>query len=102
MTIQFYLSNIPLPAVAHAAVERKLLGILKLNRALVKAQVDISKDRHHKQGEVFRVEINITPITGSSVRGVATGQTIIAAAHEVIAKLERQLSKKKEKRVRRR
>jgi ribosomal subunit interface protein len=97
MTIQFYLSNIPLPAAAHAAVERKLLSLRRLSRALDKAQVDISRDRHHQRGEVYRVEVNVTPVTGSSVRGVASATTIVGAANEVIEKLTRQLAKKKEK-----
>lgn len=95
MTIQFYLSNIPLPAAAHAAVERKLLGLRRLSRALDKAQVDIAKDRHHKRGEVYRVEVNVTPVTGPTVRGVASAATIVGAANEVIEKLARQLAKKK-------
>lgn len=97
MTIQFYLSNIPLPAAAHAAVERKLLGLRRLSRALDKAQVDISRDRHHQRGEVYRVEINVTPVTGPSIRGVASGATIVGAANEVVEKLARQLATKKAK-----
>lgn len=97
MNIQFYLSNIPLPAAAHAAVERKLLGLRRLSRALDKAQVDISRDRHHKQGLVYRLEINVTPVTGPSLRGVASAATIVAAANEVIEKLVRQLTRKKER-----
>ncbi len=97
MNIQFYLSNIPLPAAAHAAVERKLLALRRLSRALDKAQVDISKDRHHKRGEVYRLEINVTPVTGPSIRGVASAATIVGAANEVIEKLARQLATKKAK-----
>lgn len=95
MNIQFYLSNIPLPAAAHAAVERKILALKRLSRALNRAQVDISKDRRHQRGEVYRVEVNVTPVTGAVLRGVASAATIVGAANEVIGKLERQLAKKK-------
>jgi ribosomal subunit interface protein len=97
MNIQFYLSNIPLPAAAHAAVERKLNALQRLSRSLERAQVDISKDRHHKSGEVYNVEIKITPVTGPALRGAASAKTITAAANEVLDKLSRQISKKKEK-----
>lgn len=97
MTIQFYTSNLPLPVVAQATVERKLNKLQRLARNLIKAQVDISRDRHHRQGEVYRVEINLTPSTGSILRGVAVASTVLVAADEVMSKIERQLQKKKDR-----
>lgn len=97
MTIQFYTANLSLPAAAQASVERKLKKLQRLARNLIKAQVDISRDRHHRQGEVYRIEVNVTPTTGPTLRGVALSSTVLSAADEVMDKIERQLTKKKDR-----
>lgn len=97
MTTQFYLDNVTLPPAAQAAIERKVGRLSKLDRAVVMARVDVSKDRHHRRGQVFRFELNLTPATGAVLRGVATAESINLAAEEAIEKIERQLLRKKSK-----
>jgi ribosomal subunit interface protein len=97
MTIQFYLDNVTLPAVAQAAIERKINRLCKLDRALAMARVDVSRDRHHRHGQVYRFELNLTPATGAALRGVATAESIGVAGEDAIEKIERQLLRRKSK-----
>lgn len=91
MKIQFYARNIELTAGLKDTFEKKL-SLLKKYKGKVKmldVRVDISRDRHHRKGDVFRVEVNVD-LPKKVLRVEEVGADIISTLDIVAKKLERQ------------
>jgi len=100
MKVQFYAKNVEIPARLKADIEDRLQGIKKYKGSVsvLNVQVDISRDQHHRKGDVYRVEVN-ADLPGKLLRAVETGGDILAALDAVAKKLERQARDVKEKSI---
>lgn len=98
MNIQFYAKNIELTVGLKDTFEKKL-SLLKKYKGKVKmldVRVDLSRDRHHKKGDVFRVEVNVD-LPGKVLRVEEAGADILSTLDVVAKKLERQARDVKER-----
>lgn len=83
-------------------VETKLGRLAKYHPKIQRIGVEFDVDRHHRSGDLFRVEVWIQ-IPGNDIKAGVNADDILASVDLVYPKLERQLVKAKEKpRTRRR
>jgi len=96
--IQFYTKNIELTPSLKRIIEERLdhLKKYKGKLKLLDVRVDISRDQHHRKGDVFRVEVNVD-LPGRMLRVVEQGADMISALDEAAKKLERQARDAKER-----
>ncbi len=100
MKIQFYAKNVELTNRLKQQFEEKLSVLKKYRGTLdvLTIRVDLSRDAHHKKGDVFRVEVN-ADLPGVVLRSVEQGVDIFSALDIVAEKLERQARDLKDKLV---
>ena len=100
MKINFYHKNIEITAGVRQKMEKKINHLEKYSKTLdiLNVRVDISRDRHHNKGDVFRVEINVD-IPKHLLRAVEQAHDPLAACDLAMEKLERQARKAKEKEI---
>ncbi len=91
MQLQFYAKNVELKGNLEQQFHEKLaiLAKYKGNVDVLQVRVDVSRDSHHKKGDVYRVEVNVD-IAGGVLRSVEEGPDILSALDVVAEKLERQ------------
>jgi ribosomal subunit interface protein len=71
---------------------------LKLNEnELVLVECEVARSTHHKKGDVFRVEINLT-VKGKLYRSVATSSDVRVAIDDAKDQLEKQINHVKTRR----
>ncbi len=97
MKTQYYLKNVELNSATRAAMEKKLghLGKYQKSLSVKMAQIDISRDTHHRKGDVYRVEINIE-LPKKLLRSVETGPDMLQAFDIAAEKVDRQASRQKD------
>ncbi|OGY91525.1 MAG: ribosomal subunit interface protein [Candidatus Komeilibacteria bacterium RIFCSPLOWO2_02_FULL_48_11] len=100
MKIQFYAKNIELTPGLKQVFEEKLEHLKKYKGKLklLDVRVDLSRDNHHRKGDVFRVEVNVD-LPGQVLRVVETGADMISTLDVAARKLERQARDVKERLV---
>ena len=80
-------------------LERKLKAVEKLLRpddTLAAADIEVERTtRHHRQGEIFRAEINLRA-TGGNFRAEAYGESVTVAIDAVKDEIVRQVTQKKD------
>lgn len=98
MNLQFYAKNIELTPSLKQIFEERLEHLKKYKGKLklLDVRVDISRDQHHRKGDVFRVEVNVD-LPGQVLRVVELGTDVISTLDEVSKKLERQARDAKER-----
>ena len=98
MQTQYYLKNVELNAGTKEKMEKKLDHLSKYQKSLnfKMAQIDISRDTHHRKGDVFRVEINVE-IPKKSLRAVETGPDMLMAFDLAAEKVDRQAREEKDR-----
>ena len=98
MNLQFYTKNLELTPRLKEIFEEKLEHLKKYKGKLklLDVRVDISRDQHHRKGDVFRVEVNVD-LPGKMLRVVEQGADAISTLDEVARKLERQARDAKER-----
>lgn len=98
MNLQFYTKNIELTPSLKRIIEERLdhLKKYKGKLKLLDVRVDISRDQHHKKGDVYRVEVNVN-LPNKVLRVVEQGADVISTLDEVSKKLERQARDAKER-----
>lgn len=81
-------------------IAEKLEGLKKYKGKLkfLDIRVDLSRDQHHKKGDVFRVEVNVD-LPGKVLRVVEEAGDVYTALDLVAKKLERQARDMKERLV---
>lgn len=91
MQIQFYTSNVTFSERLKEQFRDKLSVLAKYKGAVdvLQVRVDVSRDSHHKKGDVYRVEVNVD-LPGKLIRSVEQSADILSALDAVIEKLERQ------------
>lgn len=95
-------TDIELSNDLRAYVEKKLASLDKFVKRygdVVEAHVEVGRtSRHHKTGNVFRVEINMH-IPGAKLYAESLGKTVQEAMDAVKDEMSRELERKKEKEV---
>ncbi len=100
MNIQYYAKKVELTAELKELIAEKLESLKKYKGKLklLDVRVDLSRDQHHKKGDVFRVEINVD-LPGKVLRVVDIAGDVYSAVDLVVKKLERQARDAKERLV---
>jgi putative sigma-54 modulation protein len=98
MKIQFYSKNVELTERIKDEFKEKLENLKKYkgNVDVLQIRVDVSRDQHHKTGDVYRVEINVD-MHGKVLRSVENSADILSALDVVTEKLLRQARDIKDK-----
>lgn len=91
MHIQFYANNVTLSERLKEQFTDKLEGLAKYKGTvdILQARVDVSRDSHHKKGDVYRVEVNVD-LPGKVIRSVEQAADMLSALDTVVEKLQRQ------------
>ena len=83
-------------------IEDKIAGVQKVMSESksheILTDVEVSKKTHHKKGDVFRAEINMS-LEGKLFRAKSTEFDIKVAVDDAVQELTRQVRKSKEKRI---
>ena len=102
MNINIKTTNISLTPAIKDYFEKKLMAIDKLvdfSRDNVYVQAELGKTtHHHRQGDVFRAEINLR-VSGYNYRAVAEKDDLYAAIDVVKDELSREVKNGKQKRI---
>jgi putative sigma-54 modulation protein len=94
MQYQIYSKNIDITDSLREYIDIKFKAIERLADAVTSCRLDLSRDQHHKKGDVFRFEINMN-VPGSLLRVVKTNQDMRAAVDIAMDALEQQMTKYK-------
>ena len=94
MQYQIYSKNVLITDILREYLDVKLAHFDRLELTPISFRVDISRDTHHKKGEVFRVEFNMN-IPGKFLRVVELDVDVRAAIDLACDKLLRQTKKYK-------
>lgn len=91
MHIQFYANNVTLSERLKEQFRDKLEGLAKYKGTvdILQARVDVSRDSHHRKGDVYRVEVNVD-LPGKVIRSVEQAADMLSALDTVVEKLQRQ------------
>jgi putative sigma-54 modulation protein len=98
MEYQVYSKNLEVTDSLQEYLDMKLAHIDKLSVQPIACRVDLSRDQHHRKGDIFRVEINMT-VPGTLLRIVETHPDVRASIDLATDKLIRQLQKFKGKKI---
>lgn len=83
-------------------IEKKMEALDKFMKHFgpsISAQVEVGRiSRHHKTGEVFRVEVQVH-VPGKELRAEALGKTVLQAMDAVKDEIQSELERRKEKEV---
>lgn len=95
-------TDIGLSTDLHEYVDKKMASLDKFVKKMgdaVEAHVEVARtSRHHKTGNVFRVEI-LMHIPGAELYAEALGKTVLEAMDAVKDEMSRELEKNKDKKV---
>lgn len=98
MEYQVYSKNLLVTDSLREYLDLKLAHIDRLSVETVACRVDLSRDAHHRKGDIFRVEINMN-VPSKLLRIVEQHSDARAAIDLAVDKLHRQLQKFKNKRI---
>ena len=100
MNISIKSTNIELTPALRDYSEKRLAAITKYTGGDATATVEIGKTTdHHKQGEIFRAEVNVLTPLGKQYRAVSEKTDLYEAIDDVRAEIVRELSSAKGKRL---
>jgi len=98
MNISIKSKNIDLTPAIKDYTEKRISGITKFTGEDVSAIVEIGKTTmHHKQGDVFSAEINVTTSLGKQFRAVSEKADLYEAIDDVRNEIVREVSSAKGK-----
>jgi putative sigma-54 modulation protein len=101
MNIQFYAKNLELTGQIKDYINEKIGGLDKYEADIIECRVDLSKDTHHQKGKVYRCEVNLkSSYDKKLIRIVVEEENIMSAVDLAKDKLQRQISKIKERKNR--
>lgn len=99
MNIQFFVKNTELDEAVKSYIQEKIHSAVELIDSIEGVQVDVSKDRHHRKGDVYRVEVNVK-VPKKTLRAEFTSGDIKSAMDLVEDKIEAQVRKYRDKQKR--
>lgn len=98
MNIKFYAKNLELTKKIKDYINDKIGGLDKYEANITECRVDLSKDAHHQKGNVYRFEVNLKlSYDKNLIRTVINAESIISAIDLAKDKLQRQITKIKER-----
>jgi ribosome hibernation promoting factor len=101
MNIQFYAKNLELTGQIKDYIDNKIGGLDKYEADITECRVDLSKDTHHQKGKVYRFEVNLkSSYDKKLIRTVVKAENIMSAIDLAKDKLQRQISKIKDRKNR--
>ncbi|HSE56591.1 MAG TPA: ribosome-associated translation inhibitor RaiA [Candidatus Paceibacterota bacterium] len=93
MHITFKSTNIELTPTLRDYTEKKLQVLEKFSKGNGQAAVELEKTtNHHKQGDIFRAEANVTLGTGAQYRAVSEKEDLYEAIDDMKDELVRELT----------
>jgi putative sigma-54 modulation protein len=98
MQYQLYSKNVFITDSLREYLDEKLGHIDRLSIEPISFHVDISRDAHHRKGDIFRVECNIN-VPGKFLRIVKQHGDVRAAIDLATDRLLRQIKKYKSQRL---
>lgn len=96
MIFQIYAKNLDLPLELKDNLEAKLQKVSLRIKKIISARVDISRDRHHRKGDVLRVEINLR-LPRKLLRAIAQESQIESSFDLALKKINKQIERYKER-----
>lgn len=100
MNININAKSIDLTPALKDYTEKRLGGITKFTHGEPTITVELGKTtNHHKQGDVFMAEINVTTTLGKQYRAVSEKEDIYEAIDDVRNEIVRELTHDKEKKM---
>ena len=101
MNIQFYAKNLELTGQIKDYIDDKIGGLDKYEADITECKVDLSKDTRHQKGKVYRFEVNLkSSYDKKLIRTVVKAENIMSAIDLAKDKLQRQISKIKDRKNR--
>ncbi len=98
MNIQFYAKNLELTERIKDYINEKIGGLDKYEANIIECRTDLSKDTHHQKGKVYRFEVNLKlSYDKKLIRTVVEAESIMSAIDLAKDKLQRQVTKIKDK-----
>lgn len=102
MNLNIKTTNISLRPETKEYLEKKLMmlgNVIDFNQDSVFAQVELGKTtQHHRQGDIFRAEINLK-IAGHSFRAVSEKEDLYSAIDEMKDEIGREVKSGKQKSI---
>jgi putative sigma-54 modulation protein len=98
MDYQLYSKNVIVTDSLKEYLDMRFVHVDKISVDPISCRVDISRDAHHRKGDIFRVEINMN-VPGKLLRIVEQHADARAAIDLATEKLARQLKKFKNKKI---
>lgn len=98
MNYQIYSKNLLVTYILRQYLDERFQHVDKLQAEVISCRVDLSRDEHHKKGDVYRAEINLN-IPHKLLRVVEISNDIRASIDLAIDKLSQQLKKAKDRNV---
>ncbi len=98
MNISIKSTNIELTPAIKDYTEKRISGVTKFTGEEASAVIEIGKTTaHHKHGDVFKAEINVTTTLGKQFRAVSEKADLYEAIDDVRNEIVRELSSAKGK-----
>jgi len=97
MNIQYYSKNIDLNDQTKNYIQKKCQILDKFKDQIIGCHWDLSRDQHHRKGEVYRAEINLRIKGDKLLRAEETSGDLLSAVDIAKDKVKSQLIKLKEK-----
>lgn len=98
MNYQVYSKNVLVTDILREYLDMRMAHLDKISTDVISCRVDLSRDEHHRKGEVFRAEINLN-VPGRLMRVVEQSADMRAAIDLATEKLLNQLRKQKDRRI---
>jgi putative sigma-54 modulation protein len=99
--MQIFSKNLDVTDALRVYIDDKIGSVHKLHQDIISTRIDLSRDTHHRKGDVFRVEVNLN-IPKKLIRVVERKGDAREAIDLVAEKLARQLRVVKSKKLSRR
>lgn len=98
MKIQFYAKNLELTSQIKDYINEKIGGLDKYEAEVTECRVDLSKDTRHQKGKIYRFEVNLKlSYDKKLIRAVVEAENIMSAIDLAKDKLQRQITKIKDR-----
>lgn len=99
MNIQIHAKNIDLSLDIREAIEEKTRDVEKYIKNIVDVYVNITRDAHHRKGDVYTVDINVR-IPKKTIRATKEGESLMLAFNEAEKVLKQNVAEEKKKMIR--
>lgn len=96
MNVIIYSKNLELELQQKKQIEEKFKKLSRFDKQIISCNLDLSHDAHHKKGQVYRVEANVS-VPDKMFRVVIEDYDLLSGVIKVRDKVERALIEHKDK-----